>query len=77
MNRPLAIEIDSDGNGRIYSTINGEDPVVGSSKTREIPDYPAVRVINIPPSAIDEPLIVKLISAGAPTISMAKFQGKS
>jgi hypothetical protein len=61
------VEVVSDGAAALYFTIDGSAPVVGANAAYYMPAVPGVRTVG-PVSG----QVIKLISSGAPTYSVAK-----
>lgn len=73
-----AVEVVSDGASAIYFTVDGSEPVVGGEKTHALPASSSVRVVDTPSPegvrAVSRTTVVKLISAGTPTYSVARAE---
>ena len=67
-----AVEVSKEEGAAIYFTIDGSTPTVGGEGAYFLPASAAVRVIDIPNSNERPATVVKLISAGTPTYSVAK-----
>jgi hypothetical protein len=64
-----AVEVTSDGSAAIYFTTDGSAPTVAGPNTHEIPAVPAARTSVVSKAGAT---VVKLISAGTPTYSVAR-----
>lgn len=69
---PRAIEILSDGAADIYVTTDGSTPTVGGTNCWRIPALPGSTVLNTRDANPSDAVVVKLISAGTPTYSVAR-----
>lgn len=65
---PGTIEVLSDGAAAIYVTVDDSTPTVGGTHTYKLPAVPCARRISHKSSSA----AVKVISAGAPTISVTR-----
>lgn len=63
------IEVYSDGTAAIYFTTDGSAPTVGGAGAYFMPPNPGVRTVEWPGG---NDAVVKLISAGTPTYSVAR-----
>jgi|GEM_PF-4006139 len=65
------VEIVSDGAAAIYGTVDGSDPTVGGEESFYMPEGPAsIRVVKSPRN---QQTVIKLISPGTPTYSVARI----
>lgn len=67
-----AVEVLSDGASELYFTVDGSTPTVAGSNCHEIPAMSAVRTVVVPSTSPRKSTVVKLISAGTPTYSVAR-----
>lgn len=65
---PEAIEVLTDGEAEVYVTVDGSAPTVGGAHTWKLPAVVCSRRI----AHRRNPAVVKVISAGTPTISITR-----
>lgn len=63
------VEVVTDGAAPLYVTVDHSTPTVGGANCYMLPALPSAKEIN-PPSVLGT--VVKLISAGTPTVSVAR-----
>ncbi len=66
---PRAVEILSDGADDIYATTDGSTPTVTGTNCYRVPAAAGSTVIDVSDDDPTDEVVVKLISAGAPTYS--------
>lgn len=66
------VEVSGDGTAAIYFTIDGSTPTVKGKKTYELPAAVAAREVTAHVEG-DSDVVVKLISAGTPSYSVARI----
>lgn len=69
---PGAVEVLSDGLADIYVTVNGSTPTVAGANTYRISAAHQAVTISVADSNSQDDVVVKLISAGAPTYSVSR-----
>ncbi len=70
---PRRVEILSDAAADIYGTTDGSTPTVLGTNCFRIPAYgPGSTVIDVADSDPQDQVVIKLISAGAPTYSVSR-----
>lgn len=71
-NVPRRIEIITDGLADIYVTVDGSVPTVAGANCYRVPALPGSTFIGVEDSDSQDPVVVKLISSGAPTYSVSR-----
>jgi hypothetical protein len=71
-NLPKSVEILTDGAADIYVTVDGSDPAVGGANCYRLPAFAGATVLDVRDSNPSDPVVVKLISAGAPQYSVSR-----
>lgn len=71
-NVPRRIEIITDGLSDIYVTVDGSAPTVAGDGTYRVPALAGSTFIDVEDSNSQDPVVVKLISSGAPTYSVSR-----
>ncbi len=69
---PRAVEVLSDGADDIYVTIDGSAPTVAGTHCHRVPAAAGATVIDVRDSNPNDPVVVKLISAGTPVYSVSR-----
>lgn len=69
---PTSVEVITDGAADIYVTVDGSVPTVAGTACWRVPAYPGASVIDVHDSNLTDPVVVKLLSAGAPTYSVSR-----
>lgn len=71
-NVPRRIEIITDGLADIYVTVDGSTPTAAGANCYRVPALAGSTFIDVTDADGQDPVVVKLISSGAPTYSVSR-----
>lgn len=69
---PKAVEVLTDGAADIYITVDGSTPTVAGTNCWRVPASLGSVVIDVRDADPNDPVVVKLISVGAPVYSVSR-----
>lgn len=69
---PKKVEVLSDGAADIYFTTDGSAPTVTGANCYRVPNSAGALTVDVTDSNPNDAVVVKLISAGAPTYSVSR-----